>query len=172
MSVEQMDIENPAVGFFPIILVLKKGICDDFCDAFAIRPPFPWEPRPTSPTLPKPLTVTLTPHSLQTHLYHHLVAVGSVNLTMDTFWLTLRYVYFLVGFWTEKPLDVDKFRWMIIYGWKKCQLLHPLITWPIYQRRCGYAYQQKKINGDRDGPCLFQIPYINIHLSIDRSIDW
>ena len=25
LGVEQMDIENPAVGFFPIVLVLKKG---------------------------------------------------------------------------------------------------------------------------------------------------
>ena len=85
MGVEQMDIEKPAVGFTPIVLVLKKGICDAFCDAFATIPPFSCETCQTRPTMPKILTLTLKPHSCRTKLYHHLVAVGPVDLTTDTF---------------------------------------------------------------------------------------
>ena len=33
------------------------------------------------------------------------------------------------------------------------------------------AYRRTQIHGDGDGWCLFQISDINIHLSIDRSID-
>ena len=70
-------------------LVLKKGICDAFCNVFATIPPFPCEPCRTHPTLPTlltlTLTLTLTLHYRWTHMYHHLVSVGSVDLTKDTF---------------------------------------------------------------------------------------
>ena len=86
-------------------------------------------------------------------------------MTANTFWPTLRSVDWLIGFWTEQPgrTYIDR--------WKKCQLPHPLINSPIYQQRRRGAYWQTQIDGDRDGPCLFQIPYINIHLSIDWSIN-
>ena len=80
-----MDIENLVVGFFPIVFYSKKGICDAFCGAFLTIPPFPYEPRPTRPTLVIFITLKLTPYSLQTQLYYHFVAVGSVDLTTDTF---------------------------------------------------------------------------------------
>ena len=80
-----MDIEKRAVGYFPIFWYSKKGVCDAFCDAFATRPPFPCQKRPARLTLTTLLNLTLTPHSLQTHLYHHLVAVVSVYLKTDTF---------------------------------------------------------------------------------------
>ena len=61
---------------------------------------------------------------------------------------------------------------MHIDRWNKCQLPHPFTTWIIYQWRRGGAYWRTQIDSDRDGPCLFQIPYIIIHLSIDWSILW
>ena len=149
-----MEIENPAVGFSPIFLVLKKGICDAFFDAFATRPPFPWELHMTRQTLPTLLTLTLKPHSRQTQLYHHLVAVGSVDLTTDTFRTTLRSVDCLIGFWKEHPVDRDEFLRTCIDGWNKCQLPHPLITWPIYQWIHGDAYRRTQI--DSDGRVYFK----------------
>ena len=144
-----MENEKPAVLFFPIVLVLKKGIYDAFCDAFSTRPPFPWEPHPTHPTLLKLLTLTLTPHYRQTQLYHHLVAVVSVDLTTNTFWPTMWSVDCLLDFWTEKPGDGDAFRRTRIDGWNKCQLPHPLINWLIYQQICGDSYWQTQIYGWR-----------------------
>ena len=44
--------------------------------------------------------------------------------------------WLLIDFWIEKLGDGNAFQWTHIDGWKKCQLTHPLITWPIYQRRC------------------------------------
>ena len=71
-----------------------------------------------------------------------------------------------------QPGDRDAFRRTRIDWWNKCQLPHPFIIWPIYQRRLRDAYQRTQIDGEGYGPCLFQIPYINIHLSIDLSILW
>ena len=150
--------------FFSSFWYSKNGICDAFCDAFATIS--------TRPTLPTLMTLTMTPYSRWTQMYHYLVALVSVYLTMDTFRPTLLSVDCFIGFWTEQPGDGDAFWQTHIYGWKKCQLTHLLITWPIYQWRRGYAYWRKQIEGDRDGSCLFQIPYINICLSIDWSISW
>ena len=118
------------------------------------------------------MTLTLTPHSWRTQLYHHLVEVGSVDLKTYNFQSTLRSIDCLIGFWTEQRGDGDAFWRTHIDGWKKWQLPHPLITWKIYQQRRGDAYLRTEINGDKEGPCLFQIPYINIHLLIDWSIFW
>ena len=74
---------------FLFFWVQKKGICDAFSDVFTNRPPFPCDPRPTCLTLTTLLTLTLTPHSRRTHLYPHLVAVGSVDLTTDNFWIDI-----------------------------------------------------------------------------------
>ena len=132
---------------FPIVLVIKKGDLWRFCGVILTRPTFPCRPRWTHPTLLTLLTLTLTPHSLQTQLYQHLVAVGSVGLKRDKFWPTLWSIDFLIDFWTEKPGDGDAFRWTRIGRWKKCQITHPFITWPIYQQICGDAYQRTKIYG-------------------------
>ena len=172
LGVEQVESEKLAVGFFLLFWYSKDGICDAFYDAFATRPPFPWDPRPTCPTLTTILTLKLTPRSWQTRLYFCLVSVGSGNFTTDTFHPTLRSVDYLIGFWTEQPEDRDAFRRTRIDGWKKCQLTHRLVSWPIYQQRREDAYLRTQIDGDGDGSCLFQIPYINIHLLIDRSIYW
>ena len=167
-----MEIENPAVGFSPSFWYSKKGICETFWEAFATRPPFPCNPRLKRPALTTLMNLKLTSHSRQTQLYHHLLAVVSVDLKTDIFRPILWFVDCLIGFWTENPGDGDTFLWTRIGGWNLCQLPHPLITWPIYQRRRIDAYQRTQIDSDRDGPCLFQIPYINIYLSIDRSIHW
>ena len=105
-------------------------------------------------------------------MYHHLVALVSVDLTTDNFRSTLRIIDCLVGFLTDQPGDRYAFRRTQIDGWKRCQLPHPLITWTIYQRIQQDAYWRKKIDCDGDGPCLFQISYININLSINWSILW
>ena len=153
-GVEKMEIEKPEVEFSQLFWYSKKGIFDAFCDALATSPPFTWYPRPTLMTLTRVLNMKLTPHPWRTHMYHHLVAVVLVYLTTETFRPTLQSVNCLIGFLTEQPVYGDAFWQTLIYGWKKCQLPHTLINWPIY--------------GDGDGPCLLQIPYINIHLSIDQ----
>ena len=99
LGVEQMGIEKQTAGFFSNFWVLKKGICDAFWNAFATRPPFTCEPRPTHPTLPELMNLKLTPHSRQMHLYHHLVIVGSVDFTMEKFQPKWRSVDLLIYIW-------------------------------------------------------------------------
>ena len=70
-----MEIEKSAVGIFSIILVLKKEICDAFCDAFLSRPLFSCELCRTCPSLTTTMNLTLIPNSLQTQMYHNLVAL-------------------------------------------------------------------------------------------------
>ena len=171
-----MEIEKPAVGFlFGFFGTQKKGICDAFCDVFATRLPFPCKPRCTRPTLPTlmTLTLTLTPHSQQTKLYHYLVAVGLVDLTTDTFRPTFLSVDCLIGSWTEKLGDGNVFWWTRIDWWKKYQLPHLLINWPIYQQRCGDAYQRTQIDGcGGAGRVYFKSEAsISTYWSIDQSID-
>ena len=91
-------LKSRRLGFFRLFWYSKKGICDAFCDAFVTRSPFPWKTHLTHPTLPTLMNMTLTPHSRHTYLYHHLVAVGSVDFTTDTFRPTLRSVDCLIGF--------------------------------------------------------------------------
>ena len=140
--------DSLAVTFFLFVWYSNKGICDNFCGAFATRPPFPCEPHQhTRPTLTTLLNLTLTTHSQQTQLYHYLVAVGLVDSTKEKFWQTLRSVDCLIDSWTDNLGDRDAFWMECIDRWKKCQLLHQLITWPIYQRRRRYAYWRTQNEG-------------------------
>ena len=147
LGVEQMDIEKLLVGFSPIVLVLKKIICDTFWEPLATTPSFHGEPRPTCLTLPTLLTLTLTPHYLRTKLNNNLVRVGSVNSTIYIFQPILRSIDFLIDLWTDKLGDRDASWHKCIYRWHKCQLPNLLITWWIYQRRHRDSYQQKQIYG-------------------------
>ena len=70
---------KPGGCLSPIFLALQKGDLRCIFDVFSTRPPLPCKPRPTRPTLPKIMTLTLTPHSCRTQLYHHLATVGSVD---------------------------------------------------------------------------------------------
>ena len=138
-------------------------------------------------------TTNLQPdlHLLAIHVWHtqycrhlwlwhwHPITSGNICIIIHWQWdrLIWKWTYSdwwsvdcLIGFWTEKPGYGDAFRWTRIDGWEKWQLPHPLNTWSIYQRRSGDYYWRTQIDGDGDGPCIFQISYINIHLLIDRSI--
>ena len=152
---------------FLIFWYSKKGICYDFCDTFATRPPFPWDPFITCPTLQTLLNLTLTPHFRHTHIYHHLVAVVSVDLKMYTFRPTFLSIDWPIGLWTEKPGDRYAFQRTRIDGWNKCQLPHQLITWPIYQHRRGDAYQRTQIDGWRG-----RAVYISNQRHQYSPIDW
>ena len=118
--------------------------------------------------------MTPTHRSRRTWLYRHLVAVGiswsdkRTHFRKPTLW-SVDFARLV----SERSIRETETRFdgITLTGAISGQLPHPFITWPIYQRIRRDSYWRTQIDGDGDGPCLFQIPYINIHLSIDRYIN-
>ena len=162
-----MEIENPAVGFSQFFWYYRRGICDNFCDAFATRPTFPCKPRPSCTILPTFLTLTLTPHFRRTQLYHHLVTMGSVNFLNGLFQIDIT-IYWLPHWFLNlaarrrrQVLDERSVKFLI--RWSPEQSITKDAEMPI---------DGHKLTVTGTGPCIFQIPYIKIHLFIDWSILW
>ena len=74
--------------------------------------------------------------------------------------------WLLIYFWTEKLRDGDSFWQTCIDGWKKCQLLHPLITWLIYQHR------RRRLSADINKRWWVQVVSISNTRLQYSPIDW
>ena len=187
-----MEIENPAVGSLSIFLVLlfqphnPKTLCKlrrtwykiakiDRIKSAHLQPDRHFLASHVQHAPGTPIT-TYTSDSDADIPFPPDAAVlsfsrsGSGWLTMDASWPT----FSSVDCW----LIYEQRIWKLETRFDKCNFMgrksvNSLIRWlhAQYINRYADAYWRKQIDSDGDRRCLFQIPDINIHLLINKSIN-
>ena len=114
------------------------------------------------------MNMKLTPQFLRKKMYHHLVVVGLIWQQTNS----NRHCNLLIAWFISEWTDERRFDGRALTGERIFKLLIRWLLDRYINRYADTPTDGHKYLGDGDGSCLFQIRDINIHLLMDRSINW